>query len=178
MRPKCSCICIHRRGPRYPSQAFLGQSQRKIRAGREAAAPDKPSCAVQDRQNDKDSQAVAPIGGGRRGIESSECVRALAPVLRSRQTIHSIVCGRAGPGHPRSAAHALPVFVDARHKAGHERTGEINHLNGSEHQPSRRVNPPKAIGETACDNGQGAWRRMATADVAWVSNGLAALPRT
>ena len=49
------------------------------------------------------------------------------------RAIHSIVCGRACPGHPRSAADALPVFVDARHKAGHERLGRLNHLNGSEH---------------------------------------------
>ena len=31
------------------------------------------------------------------------------------------VRGRACPGHPRPAAHVLPVSVDARLKAGHER---------------------------------------------------------
>ncbi len=47
----------------------------------------------------------------------------LVLVYRSKQMIHFIVCGRAWPGHPRFAANALPVSVDAQHKAGHERLG-------------------------------------------------------
>ena len=46
-------------------------------------------------------------------------------VLGPRQTIHAIVGGRAWPGHPRAAAHALRVFGDARHKAGQDDYAEI-----------------------------------------------------
>ena len=36
----------------------------------------------------------------------------------------------AGPvPHPRLAGYGLPVYVDARHKAGHERLGRLSYLN-------------------------------------------------
>jgi hypothetical protein len=56
--------------------------------------------------------------------------RLIGLALRTRRTIHSIVVAggplargrdpRVGLGHPRAAAPALPVSVDARHKAGQE----------------------------------------------------------
>ena len=67
--------------------------------------------------------------------------------LRLRRMIHSFVCGRACPGHPRFAAHVVRVSVDTRHKSlssgraqrgpvGRARTikGGLNHLNASKHQ--------------------------------------------
>jgi hypothetical protein len=53
-------------------------------------------------------------------------------VFRSRRFTQPFVAGRV-PAIHEARDKLCANFEDARHKAGHERPGEVNHLNASEH---------------------------------------------
>jgi oligopeptide/dipeptide ABC transporter ATP-binding protein len=84
------------------------------------------------------ASALAPPSGcrfhPRCPMAIAKCV-AEAPVTTKPPPpyIDLFVCGRACPGHLRTAA-ASPVSVGARIKSGQERIGKLNYLNGSAHQ--------------------------------------------
>jgi hypothetical protein len=58
------------------------------------------------------------------GVAAFGNLRNVAISAQTRTDNSIFLRGRACPGHPRLAAPASPFYVDARHKAGHERVGK------------------------------------------------------
>src|SRR5438552_18608004 len=93
----------------------IGPIEPRLRKAAAADALKASACRHTTRFNSECSMRL------RKTCKETEIPAADALVFRPRQMIHSVVCGRAWPGHPRLAGHASPLSVDARHKAGHER---------------------------------------------------------